>query len=124
MAKTNPIGVRFNKELLDAFKDSGIEVTPQKALSIYEAEFKKSLHKNLTDIGGEVKIPPTETILDILQKNVLEIVKEVIKEEPKNNEIQKEIDQIEEKLRMPSKYITSEQRKRLEGMKKELQKQL
>lgn len=36
MAKTNPIGVRFDKEKLEYLKDTGIAQTPQQALIHYE----------------------------------------------------------------------------------------
>lgn len=41
MAKTNPIGVRFNEELLEFLKESEFEVTAQKALSMYEESFMR-----------------------------------------------------------------------------------
>lgn len=39
MAKTKPIGVRFDLELLETFKTMGLD-TPQKVLSFLEADYK------------------------------------------------------------------------------------
>jgi hypothetical protein len=39
MAKTNPIGVRFDSELLEKLKTSSIADSPQKALNVYERSF-------------------------------------------------------------------------------------
>ncbi len=41
MNKSNPIGVRFNTELLNYLKDMDKDITPQKALSIYEECFMR-----------------------------------------------------------------------------------
>jgi|SRR5882762_5854168 len=48
MAKTNPIGVRFDKELLDVFEEDGIADSPQKALN-YLTEFYRENRKNKVD---------------------------------------------------------------------------
>ena len=42
MAKTKPIGVRFDEELLGKLKERGI-TTAQKALILYEAAYKKEM---------------------------------------------------------------------------------
>jgi len=47
--KTNPIGVRFNKELLEQVK-----VSPQKALNLYEETYIKK------DEEPEKPLPPPE----------------------------------------------------------------
>ena len=43
MAKTKPIGVRFDEELLDKLKEADIAKTPQKALNIYEKSYVELL---------------------------------------------------------------------------------
>ena len=43
MAKTNPIGVRFDEELLNKLKEADIAKTPQKALNIYEKSYVELL---------------------------------------------------------------------------------
>lgn len=40
MAKTNPIGVRFDEELLKIIKETAGVSTPQKALNLYEEHFR------------------------------------------------------------------------------------
>lgn len=39
MAKTKPIGVRFDESLLEALKNSSIADSPQKALNLYERSY-------------------------------------------------------------------------------------
>lgn len=39
MNKTNPIGVRFNQELLNKLKEKGIVASPQRALNLYEKSY-------------------------------------------------------------------------------------
>lgn len=39
MAKTNPIGVRFNEELLNKLKEASLADSPQKALNLYERSY-------------------------------------------------------------------------------------
>lgn len=41
--KTNPIGVRFNEELLNKLKEADIAKTPQKALNVYEKSYVELL---------------------------------------------------------------------------------
>lgn len=41
MAKTNPIGVRFDVELLEKVKSADLAASPQKALSVYENAFRQ-----------------------------------------------------------------------------------
>jgi len=43
MAKTNPIGVRFDEELLNKLKEADIAKTPQKALNVYEKSYVELL---------------------------------------------------------------------------------
>lgn len=40
MAKTNPIGVRFDEELLKIVKETAGVSSPQKALNLYEEHFR------------------------------------------------------------------------------------
>lgn len=58
MAKTNPIGVRFDQDLLFKLKEFGIEATPQKALSIYEDLFNDQFEKQIYKYSqtGELSI--------------------------------------------------------------------
>lgn len=39
MAKTNPIGVRFDSDLLETLKEAGLINSPQKALNLYERSY-------------------------------------------------------------------------------------
>lgn len=39
MAKTNPIGVRFDEELLNKVKEASLATSPQKALILYEKSY-------------------------------------------------------------------------------------
>lgn len=39
MAKTKPLGVRFDEELLKKVKDAGLAASPQKALNLYEKSY-------------------------------------------------------------------------------------
>lgn len=39
MAKTNPIGVRFDEDLLNALKNASLADSPQKALNLYEKSY-------------------------------------------------------------------------------------
>lgn len=41
MAKTNPIGVRFDPEILKELLDRGLAKTPQEAVNFYERSYKK-----------------------------------------------------------------------------------
>jgi len=52
MAKTKPIGVRFDEELLGKLKERGIN-TAQKALILYEAAYKKEM-SGTWDIGQKL----------------------------------------------------------------------
>ncbi len=52
MAKTNPIGVRFNPDLLLHLKEDGIADTPQKALNFLENFY----HQNRKDNPDFVEI--------------------------------------------------------------------
>jgi hypothetical protein len=85
MAKTNPIGVRFDKDLLEKInKITGIKHTHQKAHSLYEAAFKKTLdekkeaHKEqLTDEAAKyVIVVPDPTIQALfIQPKTLDDIK-------------------------------------------------
>lgn len=52
MGKTNPIGVRFDKDLLNTLKEEGLADTPQRALNyltksyLDRADFKKMVSEN------------------------------------------------------------------------------
>lgn len=39
MAKTKPIGVRFDEDLLNTVKEAGLAKSPQKALNLYEGSY-------------------------------------------------------------------------------------
>lgn len=47
MAKTNPIGVRFDGNLLNTLKEASIATTPQKALNLYEKTYMESIEKRM-----------------------------------------------------------------------------
>jgi tRNA U34 5-methylaminomethyl-2-thiouridine-forming methyltransferase MnmC len=49
MAKTNPIGVRFDEELLNKVKDANIASSPQKALNLYEKSYVELVEKKVEE---------------------------------------------------------------------------
>jgi len=49
MAKTKPIGVRFDEELLNKVKEAGIAKSPQKALNLYEGAYLKSIEEKVVE---------------------------------------------------------------------------
>ncbi len=81
MAKTNPIGVRFDKELLD-----GLKLSPQKALNLYEDKYagRNKEEENKAPNEPESIDPNLEriTILDQVLKEY-----QNIKAEPKPSAI-------------------------------------
>ncbi len=69
MAKTKPIGVRFDKDLLESTK-----LTPQSALKAYEDSYRSKVVKDLTKSNVEVKaeIPPQSNyVIDTVPKSEL-----------------------------------------------------
>lgn len=67
MAKTKPIGVRFDKDLLESTK-----LTPQSALKAYEDSYRGKVVKDLTKSNVEVKaeIPPQSNyVIDTVPKS-------------------------------------------------------
>jgi len=56
MAKTNPIGVRFDEELLSKVKEASLATSPQKALNLYEKSFiELNDKKNFPKPDSEIK---------------------------------------------------------------------
>ena len=49
MAKTKPIGVRFDEELLNSLKEADIVSSPQKALNLYEETYLKSVTEKIAE---------------------------------------------------------------------------
>lgn len=49
MAKTKPIGVRFDEELLNSLKDADIVSSPQKALNLYEETYLRSVTEKVAE---------------------------------------------------------------------------
>lgn len=49
MAKTKPIGVRFDEELLNSLKDADIISSPQKALNLYEETYLRSVTEKVAE---------------------------------------------------------------------------
>lgn len=55
MAKTNPIGVRFDKDLLEKLISDEIITSPQKALNLFEKTYTEQLEKLLDDNSEEMR---------------------------------------------------------------------
>lgn len=49
MAKTKPIGVRFDEDLLNSLKDADIVSSPQKALNLYEETYLRSVTEKVAE---------------------------------------------------------------------------
>ena len=49
MAKTNPIGVRFDEELLNKLKEANIIDSPQKALNLYEKSYVELIERKVEE---------------------------------------------------------------------------
>lgn len=84
MAKTNPIGVRFNEELLNTLKESSIADSPQKALNLYERTYvesinKKVIHNNIPENKEQILIKRNEKQKEKLSHFDLEEIQERIK---------------------------------------------
>lgn len=80
MAKTNPIGVRFDEDLLKELKDDNLATSPQKALNFYEGYYQISKAVNSTSAP-----------IDIIKEDV-EIKKETPTEKKLANQKYKEGD--------------------------------
>lgn len=94
MAKTKPIGVRFDQELLDAVKEKGYADSPQKALNLYEIWYKR-MASGAVDIPKKKELPPQ---VAALSKPIVEIHTAVPTEQ-----LEQRIKQIESELRSPPK---------------------
>lgn len=69
MAKTKPIGVRFDEELFDALKKADNTVTYQSAFSLYEDFFKQEI-LNLTKKGNDLPKIYIYKLIDPRNKSV------------------------------------------------------
>lgn len=49
MAKTKPIGVRFDEELLNKVKEASLATSPQKALNLYEKSYVELIEKKVEE---------------------------------------------------------------------------
>lgn len=49
MAKTNPIGVRFDEELLNKVKEAALANSPQKALNLYEKSYVELIERKVVE---------------------------------------------------------------------------
>jgi hypothetical protein len=74
MAKTKPIGVRFNSEQLEQLKKDNIADSPQKALNYYE-----SLHKITRQDENKPKLDKKKEKVENSVKNWVDENKEQIK---------------------------------------------
>lgn len=100
MAKTNPIGVRFDKDMLDVFKEDGIADSPQKALNF------------LTNFYIENKDKPDFKKLfsgsKLFKKSEVEI------SVPGKVDNSKRIGEIEADLKLAPKYLSKQKKTLLE----------
>jgi hypothetical protein len=90
--KTNPIGVRFNKELLEQVK-----VSPQKALNLYEDNFLKK------DQEPENPPPPPENKGNDERDKILQQIADIKKEtipDVRNTPIGKKVWQADQQHRI------------------------
>lgn len=107
MAKTKPIGVRFDKDLLDAIKEKGFADSPQKSLNLYEETYKKWAAGVFVEM--ENKAIDTETDDADSASN--------------NSEIEKQIEAVKNETK-PSWILKSQFEKYQEKKIAELKKQL
>lgn len=119
MAKTKPIGVRFDEELLNTVKSASLATSPQKALNLYERSYlelveikvlKNNKPENKAKIEADRKgepEPPTNPDAQAIERRISEIQNE-LKSPPKNPLIglrrwmqvrENEIRQLKEKLK-------------------------
>ena len=117
--KTNPIGVRFNIELLEELKEKKIADSPQKALSFYEESYRQvPLEKNTDDFKSHEKEKST---LATFQPENTQNSPEQAKNDNSGDmaaDIQYRIEKIDEDLKLSFKYLTAKKRKFLEDERK------
>jgi len=72
MAKTNPIGVRFNKELLEKLINDDLARSPQTALNVYEKKFTEvtELEKQLLELSEMYKVVTSKAQDDLINFGV------------------------------------------------------
>ena len=75
MAKTNPIGVRFNPDLLLQLKEDGIADTPQKALN-FLSDFYHQNRKDKPDFVEILKPFFENKVAPLPQKITLDVIKD------------------------------------------------
>jgi hypothetical protein len=81
MAKTNPIGVRFDQELLNSVKEAGIADSPQKALNLYERSYLELLELKV----AENKKPENKARIEKERNPAKTQVKDLTQEVAKSN---------------------------------------
>jgi hypothetical protein len=87
MAKTKPIGVRFDEILLNKLKEAGLADSPQKALNLYERAYREELSEQPS--GG----------VFLSGEEVDKVTKEhFVKYEVNQGSAQEKIDQLEAEL--------------------------
>lgn len=74
--KTNPIGVRFNKEVLDAAIECGDAKSPSTALVVYEKAYKEK-KTPVTDKITAVAVPPAYFDAEPLPKSFSDEFKQI-----------------------------------------------
>jgi len=84
MPKTNPIGVRFDKELLETLKSSGLALSPQRALNLFEKAYVGSINpesndKNITD-NNEKVLAEINKLKTPFESEIGKMIEEVKKE--------------------------------------------
>ena len=94
MAKTKPIGVRFDEELLNKVKEANIAASPQKALNLYEKSYVELVEKKLDEIVNtpEVKSAKKEMFKKIVVTGNPEISIQDLTNNPKKSNYVAKVD--------------------------------
>lgn len=106
MNKSNPVGVRFNQDVLEHLRKNNLATTPQSALRYFENTYTKTAKNLHNPIESTQVNKPQKTTT---QKKVIVVVKK----EPKKNDNTIRINEIEELLKAPAKYLPKNKRDKL-----------
>lgn len=82
MAKTNPIGVRFDEDMLRVFKEDGIADSPQKSLNFLSAFYLRNKHHE----NGGIKI--SELFRNVNSESHNEVPVQIASTTPPRNKIE------------------------------------
>lgn len=130
MAKTNPIGVRFDEGLLNSVKEAGLAKSPQKALNLYEGSYLELVALRVKENNkpeNKAKIEQERNPVDPKSKTNSGLLTEVECEVPEATKIEVEIKLIRaEKIPahrdtiLGRKVWNADQQKRISELQKQL----